>query len=251
MSVLTEKMANRTSDSYFDICLLYSEIDEDEGEWFRDLLEKFIKLEYTDGSGETRTVPCRIATLGRQGDLPEAPTVIQHINMAVDRSQYVFLYVTDNFLVDSQTRYQGCTSSGLLVDKGQNRNIIPESRRWTDDDRAEYFRTVEAIKHPVPIFTKQKKDFQYPPELKHLPNIKGITILNLLARLPRCSVADITLDHITNADKFFVKGIHSSLQTTLEKRLLSSGEIVEWQGQGGTRTRWARTEQGTYGRPPH
>lgn len=80
-------------EDHFDVVLIYAEKDQQLALTFRDILEKFIKLE--DGRN------ARVCVIDKTGDLVYIASKFKHIAEAVRRSTYMFLFMSKHFVNDS------------------------------------------------------------------------------------------------------------------------------------------------------
>lgn len=86
------------TEKQFDAVLLHHEDDQREAILFKEVIEKFIVL----GDGR----PAQIGTLDKSLYLGWIQSRTKHLEEAVKRSTYIFLFVTDNFVKDTWAELQ-------------------------------------------------------------------------------------------------------------------------------------------------
>lgn len=161
----------------FDIVLVYGESDCDEALAFKEILTKFITLQ--DGK------PPSICVLDQNEHLNYINSRFSHMEEALRRSTYMFLFLTKDFCGDSWAQLQ---RDECLMESIHN----PE-KKWC----------------VVPILTKSRKeaDYQLPFGLRAL---KGVEISHMLRGKTLNSV-DVNTLGPKDVDPFFLKNMTKML----------------------------------------
>ena len=136
-----EKMPTEVRESYYDAVILYTEKDREKAMAFQQHLENEIHLPHNE---IVRAVlydgPELTALSGSQ---------IQHLDLAMERSTYVFVYLTKNFVQDKWCEF---SSESCLM-----RAIYDEEKRWC----------------VVPVYTQRRTDCKFKIPMG-LNSLKGI-----------------------------------------------------------------------------
>ena len=161
----------------FDIVLVYSESDIDEALAFMQILTKFVILE--DGKSPS------ICVLDQHAHLSYINSRFKHMEEALRRSTYMFLFLTKDFCGDSWSQLQ---RDECLMESIHN----PE-KKWC----------------VVPILTKSRKeaDYQLPFGLRAL---KGVEISHMLRGKTLNSV-NVNALRREDVDSFFLKNMTKML----------------------------------------
>lgn len=136
-----EKMPTEVRESYYDAVILYTEKDREKAVAFQQHLINEIHLPHNE---TVRAVlydgPELTALSGSQ---------IQHLDLAMERSTYVFVYLTKNFVKDKWCEF---SSESCLM-----RAIYDEEKRWC----------------VVPVYTRRRTDCKFKIPMG-LNSLKGI-----------------------------------------------------------------------------
>lgn len=183
-------------ESQFDIVLIYSENDRDQALAFRDILTRFIVME--DNKHPS------ICVLDQSTHLAHINSRFTHMEEALRRSTFMFLFVTKDFCVDSWSQLQ---RDECLMESINN----PE-KKWC----------------VVPILTKPRKeaDYSLPFGIRAL---KGVEIYQMLCGKNLKSVNVDTLKE-GDVDQYFCNNMRKMLSTRLSlKKQRERLQLVEFQ----------------------
>lgn len=168
----------------FDIVLVYSESDRDEALAFMEILIKYITL--LDGK------PPLICVLDQNAHLNYINSRFKHMEEALRRSTYMFLFLTKDFCGDNWAQLQR--------DECLMESIHNSEKKWC----------------VVPILTKSRKeaDYQLPFGLRAL---KGVEISHMLRGKTLNSV-DVNALGPKDVDPFFLKNMTKMLNDRIYLR---------------------------------
>ena len=192
-------------EDHFDMVLIYAEKDQTLALLFRDILQKHIKLQ------DNRHV--RVCVIDRS-ELDWISNKFKHIEEAVKRSTYMFLFMSRNFVNDSWAELQG--------DECLQESIERPERRWC----------------VIPIHTvpKRRCDYSTPFGLRAL---KGVHVDKVFADPSATFNCSKSIDQIefSDLDPFFIKQMQNLFNARLREK------ISREEKQKQMRTKWEKKER--------
>ena len=202
MSLTPDDLPPQLKEGQFDITLFYSEDDRNEALTFKAIIEKYIKV------GNQHATVCTI-----DQHLTWIQPVVGHLEEAIRRSSFAFLYVTDSFREGRWTELQ--------KDECLMESIYNNDKAW----------------FTVPVYTSRHQKHL---RLTGLSGVKGIDLYRLVLH----RMADLDADALnlksSDFDTRYLESITTMISAALPKRLKREMEqreaISKWLDDKGKET---------------
>ena len=191
----------RFREPQFDMVLIYARNDEKIALVFKDILEKFVKLD------DLRY--CKVCVLDREDNLQYIRGKFQHLADAVKRSTYMFLFMSKNFVTDSWAELQG--------DECLQESIDNPEKKW--------------CVIPIHCLPKQKGDYEVPFGLRAL---KGVRCDRILTKTNKVFNENLDVNGLKseNLDPYFIRQMSGlfniRLRDKLERERKQKRETEDW-----------------------
>ena len=189
---------------HYDVLLIYCDQDKSNALKFKELLQNFITL---DDENSISGCPPSVCVLDRNDNLEWINSKFDHLEEALKRSTYIFLFVTPTFCQDAW--------AALQKDEVLMESIDNEEKRWC----------------VVPIHTAPKHSKQYVTPFG-LRSLKGIDISQMLRKHKTLDTVEVEELKESDIDKYFLSNTKRMLNVRhhlkLEREKEQAKELKKW-----------------------